>query len=141
MKKMIYVDVMVRKRLREMAHDTGQSVNDLIAGLCGMRGYSATGNDRKIAVAKGGKTYQGKPCRHKHSGERWTSTGACVTCSRIHTQIQSVPGEDPEWKRIRYLLREQGEKTYFSPVVCPACGGYERSVRFGACANCHPLGR
>lgn len=35
---------------------------------------------RKQALAAGAKFYMGKPCRHGHSGERYTSTNACRAC-------------------------------------------------------------
>jgi hypothetical protein len=41
-------------------------------------------SDRKLALAKGDKTFIGKPCRKDpegHGDERYVSSGSCVVCS------------------------------------------------------------
>ncbi len=35
---------------------------------------------RRAAMIAGAMRYHGKPCAKGHSGERYTSTGACVAC-------------------------------------------------------------
>ncbi|EJD6367785.1 hypothetical protein LHV16_17615 [Providencia rettgeri] len=41
---------------------------------------------RKEAVTNGlSRFYTGKPCRHGHDSERFTSNGVCVECSAINS--------------------------------------------------------
>lgn len=57
---------------------------------------------RQTAVLNGALRYQGKPCAHGHSGERYTSSGTCCECvaasndaRRVRSRPKRVRHEDP----------------------------------------------
>jgi hypothetical protein len=39
---------------------------------------------RQQAKAEGRRTFQGNPCVHGHSGERYASNNMCVECLKAH---------------------------------------------------------
>lgn len=45
--------------------------------------YAKHRANRKAAYESGAKTFIGNPCKHNHSGERYTTQGACVECLKI----------------------------------------------------------
>jgi 5-methylcytosine-specific restriction endonuclease McrA len=53
-------------------------------------------NNRQAAMSAGITTYLGSPCRAGHDGVRWTSSYACVECSR-HEEAKS---EKTEYDRV-----------------------------------------
>jgi hypothetical protein len=46
---------------------------------------------RAEAEAKGLPRYQGNPCKYGHGGERYTVTGTCVSCCKIHATKRYAP--------------------------------------------------
>ena len=76
------------------------------------RANRAKGRERKVteqeraqaARALGLKTYQGKPCKRGHSGERYASHRACVECGRDRTATLHATrrAADPE----KYLAHQ-----------------------------------
>ncbi|HAS8352695.1 TPA: hypothetical protein I7721_16515 [Vibrio vulnificus] len=43
---------------------------------------------RREAIAQGARRfYTGKPCRHGHDAERFTSNGACVECIALNSAV------------------------------------------------------
>ena len=53
----------------------------------------------------GKPTYQGKPCPHGHSGERYTSNRACVECSK--SASQSVDREKQRMRKRAYRAKQK----------------------------------
>lgn len=45
---------------------------------------------REPAVAGNGIHYQGKPCKHGHSGLRYVGSGNCVECARAAARKQQL---------------------------------------------------
>jgi hypothetical protein len=44
------------------------------------RSLSLAREARAVAQLTGANVYIGRPCKHAHSGERYTKSGACVAC-------------------------------------------------------------
>lgn len=75
-------------------------------------------------------------CAHIETGcsMRFTSTGACVQCSRIETQ--DYWDNDYESPRSRAEAIERGETWYLSPEMCEKSGHIGVKTLDGDCAIC-----
>jgi 5-methylcytosine-specific restriction endonuclease McrA len=59
------------------------------------------GRPRATAIASGLKRYfTGKPCKHGHVSERFTSTGACIECDSQWQKANRKPGTGSERFRL-----------------------------------------
>lgn len=105
------------------------------------------------ALAAGLKRYfTGKPCKHGHLAERWTSGWACVECTRVSSS-------DPEWRRAfnerrnaerravtaargpkpRAAAKAAGLPRYFTGKPCKRGHTAERLVATKQCVECRLL--
>jgi hypothetical protein len=76
---------------------------------------------RAIALERGLRFYCGTPCNVGHAGQRYTSSGNCVTCARARARDGSLG---------RILAKAQAATAaglrYFSGPTCARCGTRRR---------------
>jgi hypothetical protein len=68
---------------------------------------------RRVAEFDGDKTYLGKPCRHGHTGIRYTANAGCVECVRrkaLHRHHWGDQDRERERKRLHAEKRRLQEK-------------------------------
>ncbi len=93
---------------------------------------------RTAALASGQTTYRGHTCRRCETADRYTSSGACIACTKTRAvqhggsaQTRYRPSEDSA----RGAALTAGEKTYVGPP-CRTCTSTERYTSSGGCVHC-----
>lgn len=102
---------------------------------------------RFMAESRGEIKYLGTPCKHGHSGFRYTRNGLCVECSYKNPSLNRVKLKQElldslNEKRYKLEIRidaiTQGLKRYISDA-CNHCGGTERYVISNDCPSCKKM--
>ena len=97
-----------------------------------------------------GTTYVGSSCFRGHPGERRTSNGSCVECSRAYnearrqtrvlTGLQRAHRVYRTKEAARLAAKVAGETQYTSERVCSRGHvNLRRSTSTGACVKCHAM--
>lgn len=75
-------------------------------------------NARSEALARGEKTYQGAPCKHWHSGVRYTIGGNCVPCVAAHRAAHKLRQQRPiaAPRSLAYSKRESEQRRYHANI-------------------------
>lgn len=99
---------------------------------------------RIAAHAAGDRQYlDPKPCPQGHVGARYTSNGACVTCSREKTVERArTGGRIGKWKRdngSRASAIAAGLPKYNTGAPCKQGHMADRNTRDGSCVECQRL--
>jgi hypothetical protein len=93
------------------------------------------------------QVYLGPPCRHGHSGERYTATGKCTECQRSQLlaryrafQKQRGATEPQRAAKARATARRLGREFYIG-MPCRAAGHRKHFTATACCAECPPRHR
>ena len=94
---------------------------------------------RTEAQAQGLKTYfTGKPCKHGHVAERYTSRGICVECTRGRKGWNRMPLDVVFYGPFinRETAQAQGLNQFFVPEVCKKGHVSARYANGSGCVEC-----
>jgi len=93
---------------------------------------------RTAALADNLTTYVGRPCLRCETVERYTSSGACITCTKARSTQRggsALTRYRPSEDSARGAALAAEEKTYIGPP-CRTCTSTERYTSSGGCVHC-----